>query len=243
MRASEQDREDVRAERQEYKETMDQVEAAKLVFLDETAINTSMVRLYGWAPRGERACGHVPYGSWERLTVLGALSVRGTEGVMTIAGGTTRDVFEAYLSHVLLPSLKNTHPTGAILVLDNLSSHKGERIETLVRDAGFTLKYLPRYSPDLSPLELCWSKLKEFLRRAEARTVAALDQALAAALDAITAEDAQGWFQHCGYQVQSCILEHPALLQQFRVLRSIRIYSAGALRRCFHNSAKRCATT
>lgn len=189
---------------------MGDIESDKLVFIDETGVNTSMSPLYGWAPRGDRATGRVPYGSWTRLTVLGALSVRGPEGVMTIAGGTTRAVCEAYLSQVLLPGLQQTHPKGTILVLDNLSSHKGTTIEALVEKAGFTLKYLPRYSPDLSPIESCWSKLKDVLRRAEARTVEALTQAVSAALDTITAADAQGYFQHCGYQLPGALATHAA---------------------------------
>lgn len=200
----------MKAERQQYWDLIRQIEPDKLVFIDETGVNTSLSPLYGWAPRGNRAYGSVPYGSWKRLTVLGALSVRGPEGVMTIAGSTTRAVLKAYLSHVLLPGLKQTHAAGATLILDNLSSHKGKMIEDLVRDAGFTLKYLPRYSPDLSPIEPFWSKFKDVLRMAEARTVETLTQAVPAALDAITPTDAQGWFQHCGYPIPSDISSYAA---------------------------------
>ncbi len=117
---------------------------------------------------------------------------------MTIPAATTTQVFLAFLRAVLIPELCRRHPNATVL-MDNLSAHKPKAIETTLAAAGFKLLYLPRYSPDLSPIEPGWSKTKSALRAAEARTREALDAALAPALDSITPADARGWFNHCGY--------------------------------------------
>jgi transposase len=168
-----------------------------LVFLDETGITTAMTRRYARAPRGERARGSAP-GGWRRLTVLGALSGEGMVAAMSIEAATTTRVFLAFLQSVLIPELRRRHPKATVL-MDNLSAHKPKAVETVLTKAGFKLLYLPRYSPDLSPIEPGWSKLKSALRAAEARTRETLDAALAPALDSITQADAHGWFNHCGY--------------------------------------------
>lgn len=118
---------------------------------------------------------------------------------MTLAGATSRAVFEAYVEQVLAPTLA----PGQVVVLDNLSAHKGGRVRALIEDRGCEVWYLPAYSPDLSPIELAFSKLKERLRRAAARTGEALEQAIAEALDAVTAHDAQSYFAHCGYGTEA----------------------------------------
>jgi transposase len=132
------------------------------------------------------------------LTVLGALSSEGMVAAMSIQAATTTQVFLAFLRAVLIPELRRRHP-GATVLMDNLSAHKPKAIETVLTGAGFKLLYLPRYSPDLAPIEPGWSKLKNALRTAEARTSEALDAALATALDSITPADAHGWFNLCGY--------------------------------------------
>jgi transposase len=169
-----------------------------LVFVDKTGITTAMTRLYARAPRRERARGSAPCGHWRRLTVLGALSGEGMVAAMSIEAATTTQVFLAFLRAVLVPELRRRHPNATVL-MDNLPAHKPRAVETALAEAGLKLLYLPRYSPDLSPIEPGWSKTKSALRAAEARTPEALEAALAPALDSITPADARGWFNHCGY--------------------------------------------
>lgn len=169
-----------------------------LVFIDETGIATDLVRRYGRAPEGERAVGHVPFGSYTHLTVLGALSLDGLLAPMSIRSATDTAVFYAYVDQVLVPELVEKKP-GAVVVLDNLSPHHAVAVRERLRSAGLRFVYLPPYSPDFNPIEQAWSKLKTLLRTAAARTREALESALAAALDQITAEDARGYFAHCGY--------------------------------------------
>ena len=190
-------RADIQAERAVFCERVRQLDAKNLVFLDESGITTAMTPLYARARRGERAHGSAP-GGWRRLTVLGALSGAGMIAAMSIQAATTTRVFLAFLQSVLIPELRRRHP-GATVLMDNLSAHKPKAVETALTKAGFKLLYLPRYSPDLSPIEPGWSKLKSALRAAEARTRETLEAALAPALDSITPADARGWFNHCGY--------------------------------------------
>ena len=157
-----------------------------------------MTRLHARAPRNERARGSAPCGHWRRLTVLGALSGEGMVAAMSIEAATTTQVFLAFLRAVLVPELRRRHPNATVL-MDNLPAHKPRAVETVLTEAGFKLLCLPRYSPDLSPIEPGWSKTKSALRATEARTPEALDAALASALDSITPADARGWFNHCGY--------------------------------------------
>ena len=156
-----------------------------------------MTRRYARAPLGARAHGSAP-GGWRRLTVLGALCGEGMVAAMSIKAATTTRILMAFLQAVLIPELRRRHP-GATVLMDNLSAHKPKPVETALTKAGFKLLYLPRYSPDLSPIEPGWSKLKSVLRAVEARTPDALEAALAPALDSITPTDARGWFNHCGY--------------------------------------------
>jgi transposase len=170
----------------------------RLVFLDECGVLTNMARLWGRSPRGSRAVGTVPFGHWKRLTVLGALGIDGMLATMSIEAATSGAVFHAYLEQVLLPQLRRTKPD-AVLVLDNLRVHKTAAVRRLLDGSGFAYRYLPPYSPDLTPIEPAWAKLKAELRRVAARTTEALHQALGPALDTITAQDASGFFHHAGY--------------------------------------------
>lgn len=196
LRASEQDRADIQAERAVFCDQVRQRDARELVFLDETGITTAMTPRHARAARGKRAYGSAP-GGWRRLTVLGALSSEGMVAAMSIEAATTTRVFLAFLESVLIPELRCRHK--ATVLMDNLSAHKPKVVETALTKAGFSLLYLPRYSPDLSPIEPGWSKLKSALRAAQARTREALEAALAPALDSITPANARGWFNHCGY--------------------------------------------
>src|SRR5690606_23513881 len=160
----------------------------------ESGIATNMTRRYARAPKGARALGRVPAGHWRQLTVLGGLSREGLIACMSIEAATDREVFVAFVREGLVPELK----PGQAVILDNLSSHKAAEVSEMITGAGCRLLHLPAYSPELNPIELCWSKLKTLLRSAAARTKDALENALAAAIEEITAADAQGWFRHCG---------------------------------------------
>ncbi len=170
----------------------------RLVFVDESGITTRMTRTYARAPRGKRAYGAVPFGSWQRLTILGALSTRGVVAAMSIEAATSTPVCLAYLEQVLVPELKRVKPD-AVVVMDNLRPHKAGAVGQVLAAAGLGLIYLPRYSPDLNPIELGWSKVKTRLRAKAARTLEALDADLGPALDAITPQDAKGFFCYAGY--------------------------------------------
>jgi transposase len=170
----------------------------RLVFLDESAVLTSMARRYGRSPRGQRATAKVPFGNWKRLSVLSALGIEGVLATMSVEAATGGVAFAAYLEQVLLPVLRQRKPD-AVLVMDNLRPHKTPEVQAVLDGSGFPYRYLPAYSPDLSPIEPAWAKVKSDLRRVAARTVEALQQALAPALDSITAQDAAAFFRHCGY--------------------------------------------
>ena len=200
LRAEERGRADVAAERAAYEERVRGLVPDGLVFVDEAGVTTAMTRRYARAPKGRRAVGAAPCGSWRRLTVLGALGTEGVLAAMTIEAATSTAVFPAFLDRVLIPELVRTKP-GAVAVMDNLSPHKAAAVRARLEAAGLGLLYLPRYSPDLSPIEPMWAKLKALLRAQAARTVAALDKALGPALDAVTARDARGFFRGCGYAV------------------------------------------
>jgi transposase len=157
-----------------------------------------MTRQYGRAPRGERVVGAVPQNYGANVTMLAALSLQGVGAVMTVDGATDAAVFHAYVEHVLCPTLV----PGDVVIMDHLRAHKVAGIRERIEAGGARLIYLPPYSPDLSPIEPCWSKLKALLRTAQARTREALDAAIQQVLAAVTASDARGWFRHCGYALR-----------------------------------------
>jgi transposase len=157
-----------------------------------------MTRRYARAPRGERVYGKVPRNRGKNTTLLASMGLSGMGPCFTIEGGTTKAVFETYVERVLAPSLS----PGQVLVLDNLGAHKGQRVRELVEKRGCELVFLPPYSPDFSPIEEAFSKVKALLKRAAARTREALVDAIAQALEAVTPKDARGWFGHCGYTIE-----------------------------------------
>ena len=157
-----------------------------------------MTRAYARAGRGRRALGKVPWGRWERLTVLGALALGGGMAAsMSVAAATGTAVFLAFAEQVLAPALR-ARP-GAVVVMDNLAAHKAEAVRAALDRAGLGHRYLPPYSPDLNPIEPAWSKLKARLRAEGARSREALEAALGPALATITAQDARAWFRLSGY--------------------------------------------
>lgn len=157
-----------------------------------------MTRRYGWAPRPQRVSEAVPAGHWRTLTVLAALTLEGVLASMTIESPTDGDVFLAFLEQVLGPRLEPGH----IVILDNLGAHKVEGVRELIESRGAQLLYLPPYSPDFNPIEQAWSKVKQLLRGAKARLLDQLEPAIARSIAAITPQNAQAFFHHCGYGVQ-----------------------------------------
>lgn len=174
---------------------MPTVDLERLVFLDESGAKTNMTRLRGRAPRGERVYDTAPHGHWYTTTMISSIRVDGSTACMTIEGSTTTEVFRAYVQHVLVPTLKD----GDIVIMDNLSPHKNTDTLVLIEEAGATVKFLPAYSPDFNPIEKMWSKVKEYLRAAKARTENSLFSAIAAALKTVNKNDAENWFASCGY--------------------------------------------
>jgi len=167
----------------------------KLVFIDESGAKTNMTRLYGRAKAGQRVVDNVPAGHWCTTTMISSVRLDGSTACMVVDGATNTEVFKAYVKHILLPTLK----PGDIVVLDNLSAHKNQETRELIESVGAEVWFLPPYSPDLNPIEKMWSKIKSILRTLKARTEKALINAIAKALEAITASDAKGWFESCGY--------------------------------------------
>lgn len=164
-------------------------------FLDETGVSLRFARSYARAFGGARAPGFVPKNYGESVTVLGALTGSGQIAAMEVRGATNEAVMLAFINQVLS---KRVSP-GDVVVLDNLSAHKTAKVQAAFAAFGIEAWYLPPYSPDLNPIEMCWSKLKANLRAAAARTYEALSKAISAALLTITAADAKNWTKHCGY--------------------------------------------
>ncbi len=169
----------------------------RLVVLDEGGVLTTMARLWGRSPRGQRAVATAPFGHGQRLTILGALGTAGMMAARSIEAAPHGAVFLADLERVLLPELRRTKPDAG-LVLDNLRAHKTAAVRRRLDRAGFLDRDLPPSSPDLSPIEPAWAKLKAELRRVAARTAEALHQAIGPALNTITAQAAAGFFRHAG---------------------------------------------
>ena len=185
--------------RVEYWHEIGKVKLEDLVFIDETGSNLAMTRRYARSLKGRRAYGDVPYQRGKNLTLIGAMALRGLIGEMTLPGATDGLAFKTYVTQVLVPNLWS----GACVVMDNLAAHKVAGIREAIEAVGATVVYLSPYSPDFSPIENCWSKIKEFLRARAARTYAELDQAITDALAAVTTLDIIGWFTHCCCYVPS----------------------------------------
>ena len=193
LHATERDTEQNRQRREEFVARLATIPPDKLIFLDESGVTTRMTRLYARAASGKRVQESAPEGNWKILTILGAMSSRGMIAAMTVEAATDREIFLAFLEEVLCPALQ----PGDVVIMDNLSSHKVDGVRERIERCQAELLYLPPYSPDLNPIEKAWSKLKEILRQAKARTVEALDQAIANALPEISPENAQAWFRLC----------------------------------------------
>jgi len=183
------------AERAAWREQAEHLRSADLVFVDETGSQIAMTPLYAYAPRGQRAVGKVPRNYGASMTLMASLSLSGMGEAFVLDGAADAAAFEVYVEQLLAPSLH----AGQVVILDNLSIHLGPRVRQAIEAKGCRLLFLPAYSPDFSPIEEAFSKVKSVLRRTGARTREALQEAIAQALDLITAQDARGWFLHCGY--------------------------------------------
>lgn len=158
-------------------------------------MNTKLARLYGRCPRGERCLSALPHGHWQSSTFIAALRHEQIEAPFLVDGPVDAEIFTVYLQKVLSPCLQQ----GDTLILDNLATHKVQRVGQILSDRGVGLRYLPPYSPDLNPIELAFAKLKAHLRQAAARNLDALDSAVASSLDRFSASDCRAFFRHAQY--------------------------------------------
>ena len=170
--------------------------------MDESGSNLALALRYGWAPRGERAWGQAPTNRGQNTTLLAALTLDGLLAAMTVEGAANTEAFLTYLDELLCPALR----PGQTVLMDNLRVHKADAVRQRIEACGCQVVFLPRYSPDFNPIEGAFSKLKGVLRRVQARTREALEAAIATGLQTISAQDAQGWFKHCGYSQKA----HPS---------------------------------
>jgi len=182
-------------ERARWRRAMAHVDPSRLVFLDESAAKTNLTRRRGRAPRGQRVVEHVPAGHWHTTTMLCGLGVDRVEAPLVIEGAMEAMVFRGYVERILVPVLR----PGDVVVMDNLSSHKSAAVQEAIEAVGATVRYLPPYSPDLNPIEPMWSKVKEHLRGAGARTQGRLIRAIGSALRSVTPDDCRGFFRGYGY--------------------------------------------
>jgi putative transposase len=193
--AGERDRPDVARRRAQWIKYQDRVDPARLVFIDETWTRTNMAPLRGWAPRGNRLIGKVPDGRWRTMTFLAALRHDRITAPWLLEGPIDGESFAAYVEKVLLPTLR----PGDIVIMDNLGSHRGSIIRQFIRSAGAKLFLLPKYSPDLNPIEQVFAKLKHLLRKAAARTVETVCAAIGELLGAFTKNECANYFKNSGY--------------------------------------------
>jgi transposase len=170
-------------------------DSEKLVFIDESSAKTNMTRLRGRASKGERVHDSAPCGNWNTTTMISSIRSNAETACMVIDGAITTEIFRVYVSEILVPTLRD----GDIVIMDNLSSHKCSKTLELIERAGAVPIFLPAYSPDLNPIEKMWSKVKEYLRAAKARTEESLYEAIGNALKSVTVSDAVNWFASCGY--------------------------------------------
>ena len=171
------------------------MERRRYVFIDESGAKTNMTRLYGRSFDGRRVVDATPQGHWCTTTMISALRVDGSTADLVLEGATDGDVFQTYVERILAPMLR----PGDRVVLDNLTPHKRPAVRAVLEARHAQVWFLPPYSPDLNPIEKMWSKIKAYLRKVKARTKEALWQAIGAALKTVTASDALGWFESCGY--------------------------------------------
>jgi transposase len=185
----------IEADRQAFRQRVAELDRSKFVFTDETGFHLAMTRAYGRAPRGQRVVQGVPRNHGTGVSLIGAMGLRGLVAPLSVEGAVDTLVFDTYISELLVPQLRG----GDILLLDNLPVHQASQVETAAATVKAQVMWLPAYSPDFSPIENCWSKVKALVRGRQPRTGEELNVALKDALEAVTLGDIDGWFRHCGY--------------------------------------------
>ena len=193
--ASERERPDVARRRAQWAKRQRTIDPERLVFIDETWTKTNMEPLRGWAPQGERLVAKVPHGHWKTMTFVASLRRDRIEAPWLIDGPINGEGFRTYVEKVLVPTLQ----PGELVIMDNLGSHKGQAVRQAIRSAGAKLFFLPKYSPDLNPIEQVFAKLKHLLRKAAARNLEAVVAAVGALLSAYTAPECANYFANAGY--------------------------------------------
>jgi transposase len=193
--AGERDRPDIARRRAQWTRYQDRIEPERLVFIDETWTRTNMAPLRGWAPRGRRLNAKVPHGRWKTMTFLAALRHDRIDAPWFLEGPIDGESFRIYVEKVLVPTLRRDD----IVIIDNLGSHKGKAVRQLIRAAGAKLFFLPKYSPDLNPIEQVFAKLKHLLRKAAARRAETVCAAVGKILPAFTPQECANYFRNSGY--------------------------------------------
>ena len=178
-----------------WKQDQARLDAAKLVFVDETGASTKMARLYGRAKRGRRVVGRVPWGHWKTVTFVAGLRLDGITAPFAIDCAMNGTIFIEYLQQCLVQTLR----PGDIVIIDNLPAHKRDEVRMIIEAAGATLRYLPPYSPDLNPIEQSFAKLKSYLRKHKARTIPALYDRIGCALQTFAPTEFPNYFRNSGY--------------------------------------------
>jgi transposase len=195
LQAAERQRADVARARRRWIREQGMLDPARLVFIDETAVSTNMVRLRGRAPRGVRVVGDVPLGEWQTITFVAALRHNKMTAPMVIEGAMTGEIFRTYVEQCLVPALRRND----VVMIDNYRAHKVAGVREAIEKAGATIRYLPKYSPDFNPIELPFSKFKALLRKVAARTVPALYRTIRSFVPQLGAQECANYFRHAGY--------------------------------------------
>ena len=195
MLPSEQNRARIQRRRQQWKKYQGRIDPARLIFLDETWVKTNMAPLRGWFDKGQRLRAHAPYGHWKTLTFVAALRVDRIEAPCLFDGPINKESFTEWVRHFLVPVLM----PGDIVILDNLSSHKGKTVRALIRATGARILFLPPYSPDLNPIEQAFAKLKGHLRKAAPRAIDAVTESLGSILRCFTPQECANYLKNAGY--------------------------------------------
>lgn len=187
--------EQVEADRQAFRRRVEKLERERFIFTDETGFHLAMTRAYGRAERGRRVVGRVPRNQGSGVSLIGSLGLRGMISTLSLSGAVDTLCFDAYVARMLVPQVRR----GDIVLLDNLRVHQASAVEATVCALKAQVIWLPAYSPDFSPIENCWLKVKTLVRGSAPRSPKELDGALKNALKAVTLDDIEGWFKHCGY--------------------------------------------
>jgi transposase len=193
--AQEQDRPDVARRREQWFKYQGRIDPARLVFIDETWTKTNMAPLRGWGPRGQRLKAKAPFGKWKTMTFLAALRCNRIDAPCLLDGPINGEWFLAYVQDFLVPTLK----PGDVVIMDNLGSHRGKQVRQAIRAVGAKLLFLPKYSPDLNPIEQVFAKLKHLLRKAQARSWDAILETIGHLLDAFSPQECANYLRNSGY--------------------------------------------